>query len=258
MNLAVTITAARRADYLVKAIRAVRAAGYEGVIHVSVDCTNGRISWGVADAARGEVGTLVRLNDPMLGLWGPHNNARAAYEWAFADGAQAVLAIEDDCILSPDALEVVKWYLTTAADRYLLLSLGNNTPNAGGRPLDVWESCHINSPWAWCFTREAWEWMAPKWNYKRVNPIGWDWSLSFRMANERRKSLVPALPRARNIGADRGSTGGEPWYQQHLADAEASDRSHGAEFRIREIAPVALGAAGLKWTEPWMAWEMQR
>jgi len=292
MNLLVTMTAATRPAYTVRAIRAVRYAGYRGPILISVDHL-GEESDRVLDAIEAEaqksrLEIATRVNKPALGLWGPQNNAWSVYDWAFEErGAEAILAIEDDCILSPDAGELCEWFIRRVSwpypshsfkgvggtceicgyarrvtgphqagdEDYLFLSLANNTPSEGGRPLDLWESIHVNSPWAWCFTLDAWRKIRRRWNSKTTAPIGWDWSLQYNMNLNHWRSLVPALARAKNVGLQGSSTNADRWYLDHLKDAEVSDGTHGSNYRI--VPPVCPDSE-LNWNEPWMDAEADR
>lgn len=254
MNLAVTMTACRRPQHAADAVRSVREAGYIGKIVISIDA--GECSREVEAKLHEVEGTDIQYNDPPIGLWANKNNAYHVYERALRDpSVDAILAIEDDCVLSPDAIDLCHWFLDNATDRYKFLSLASNIPNEGGRPLDLWEMTLIASPWAWCFTRESWVEIRQGWNCKTLAPTGWDWSLIYRMAVQHWKSLAPALPRARNTGGTGSSTGAEQWWREHLRDAAFSDRHYGTDFRI---CPPIVSDNDLKWGEPWMHDEAMR
>src|ERR1017187_161913 len=128
-TLGITITACRRADCIQKSIQAVRATGYDMPIHVSIDYV-GPESRDVVESAHQDPLALIQVHNPPKGLWQVQNNPYTAYEWAFAQrdcrGGRmfdAILAIEDDCVLSPDAIELCQWYLESgAAESYLFLS----------------------------------------------------------------------------------------------------------------------------------------
>lgn len=233
VNLACTVTAQRRTVELRRCLNAL--GRFFMPIYVSVDGGESE-SPDVYEIAQ-EV-EYYRYNASPFGLWGNPNNASATYDWAFgSEDYNAVIAIEDDCVLAPDALALCLWFLTDAQEQgyYMFLSLANcNRPDAClGRETDIVESTCIDSPWAWCFTRRMWEErLRPQWNWRKDPPVGWDWSLSSSMEKHGWKSLCPVLPRAKNIGRDLGANGGAEIFDQTLALAAFSDGSWGNDYRI--------------------------
>ncbi len=256
--LEITVTARRRPIELARCLRAidtasVKALGEATIPHVSIDESDDEDETRACIAVVREMipSNRIAVNRPKLGLWPYKNNAYATYDWVFAGGAQAVLAVEDDCLLSPDALQLCYWFLALPnCSDYLFLNLANcNRPEqTAGRELVCVESTRIESPWAWCFTRAAWERrIEPGWQCKQLPPRGWDWSLSYRMAVMGWKSLTPVLPRARNIGRSLGENGGALLFDETLAQAAWSDGTWGDEYVLEQSAePLAYETAWMK------------
>lgn len=251
MNLVCAMTAYRRPEHTARAIRSLLGE----YVHVFVDRFNDD------PTMQGQIIKVIECQDvsPLtytvasyhVGLWATKNahfqcieGLREVVAW------EALLMIEDDCVLSPDAISLCRWFLSLPnREEYLFLNLANcNRPSAClGRELDVVESTRIESPWAWCFTREAWESkIRPIWNSKKVNPRGFDWSLTYHMALNQWKSLMPVLPRAKNIGRELGENGGAEIFDSTLAIAAASDGTWGDEYRLVKTEEP------LSWWESWM------
>jgi hypothetical protein len=114
------------------------------------------------------------------------------------------LVVEEDVILSADALELCDWfYAHPERDNYACLLLHNFSETSRWR-CTMQETMHF-SPWGWAVTREMWNrWFKPNWMCKKVPPFGWDWSLGYVIQKNGLKCLHPALSRVRNIGREGG------------------------------------------------------
>ena len=169
-------------------------------------------------------------------------NPPIAYDAAFALGSSFNLAIEDDCVLSPDALELADWFCELPErDQYLLMSLGA-TSDGTEDPQEVRETDQIESPWAWCFTNAAWHWMKPRWNSKRYPPTGHDWSLSLEMALARKKALYVPLSRGYNIGQYGGIHTKPESYEEELGRCSPSNGSYQGPYHIKRTLPAGHSA----------------
>lgn len=263
MNYAVTITAWRRPESLARVLRALKMSGWnhDGPVCLSIDYYDDESCRAIRDCVDYHFpisrsgGIFCQINHPPFGLWEQKNNHFHAYELAFsATRADAILALEDDAVISLDALSLLDWFFhiqrfeSVSAAGYLFLSLGNENryDDVLGKELDVIETPKITSPWAWAFTREAWETkIKPYWQCKQKEPVGWDWSLSAAMAVNQWKGLVPVLSRAKNIGRELGANGGAEWWDQHLKHAAFSDGTFGTDYRLVTVPDM-------QWHEPWM------
>lgn len=254
-SFAVVITACRRPVHTLRAIRAVRIAGYTDEIRLSIDhCQEASDdSLLVLNKTQIDPSLNIAYNDPPRGIWGVRNNHHFALEWGF-ENADAVLLVEDDALVSPDAVALCEWFLDNHADEYALLSVGHG--NAArlaaieGRELDVIEETTILSPWCSLWTRKTWEAVEPVWNCKAVPPVGWDWSFTFWAAVHRWKLLAPVLSRATNIGSTKGTNGGEAEWRQQFGGLQVSDGTWGDQFQL-------VRSGELRWKQEWMISELQ-
>lgn len=257
MNYAVTMTAWRRPHTVARALRALDIAGLQNcMLYVSIDYHDDESWKGIVQAVEqarfhGLVEKKWRVNNPPFGLWPRENNAYQTYEWAFSEGADAVLALEDDCVLSVDALQMTEWFLAHFARKYLFLSFanGNRCDDVLGKEMEVVESAMIDSPWAWAFSREAWEKTKPWWNCKQLEPKGWDWSLTTAMAINKWISLCPVMSRAKNIGRENGATGGLVYWDENLKHSAFSDGTFGCDYKVQTVP-------NLQHVQYWMASEL--
>ena len=174
---------------------------------------------------------------------------------AIFDGLKSdcYVSIEDDCVLAPDALHLADWFFEHHARQYPFLSLGRASKTGWERPDDILETPVIESPWAWCFTRDSWHWIRPRWNCKTVAPTGWDWSLTYTMAVNQQTALAPVLSRATNIGRDGGTHGTPEWWDEHWAgNVYSGDRP--APFSEYQIQ----GRLDLPFLQDWMMPELEQ
>jgi hypothetical protein len=179
-------------------------------------------------------------------------NTLRAIQQAFAYGSDFNLHIEDDTVLSPDALDLCDWfYRLPERDDYVLLNLlAHSKPcrHCDGnfrivpddlcpycRPLDVLESSRFNS-WGWAITRGMWEkWLLPEWNAKnRTHPMGWDWSVGLTIQRHGLKTLHPALSRVKNIGRENGTYETPEHWDSWAKGLVASPGGFGKDFRITD------------------------
>jgi len=205
----------------------------------------------------------VKVNEQLLGVAG---NPMRAYSRVFDElGTDFNVAIEDDAVLSPDALELALWFCShhgSADSRYTFLNFcdhynyrgaGRNKGNAPDDLSLIAESTFFTSPFAWCFTRDAWPFVKRNWNRNQRSINGWDWSIRFAMRMEGRISLTPVVSRCQNIGELDGTweTGETFWVQRGL---RYSDGSYHGDFAL--VNPVTQREAVV--VDRWMIPELAR
>ena len=179
---------------------------------------------------------------------GPQNrgvdaNTLYALQAAFAAGSDFNLHVEDDTVLSPDALDLCDWfYEHPERDNYAMLVL-HWMSRSVEKPLDVLEDARF-CPWGWAITRGMWErYFLPEWGGKhRVDPKGWDWSMSLTLQRHGLKVLRPSLSRTRNIGREGGTYETPEHWDSWATDLVHSPGGFGKDFRITdrivEMPPV--------------------
>jgi hypothetical protein len=230
----ITILAYNRPEYLKQCIAALRKC--RGIENYSVVlCNDGgagaRPYGGTCDDM-----TVIQCEDNHGIDW--HN--AWCFDAMFQGGSTDFnVAVEDDCILSPDALELATWfYEDLQRDKYLFCSLGKNSkdPLDATVPEKLDEYPGLASPHAWCFTRSAWDQMRPSWNSKTETPTGWDWSLAMEMYLHGWKALAPQLARALNIGR-QGVHSHPEWFDANMVGQVVSDGSYQGSFIIDTKLP---------------------
>jgi hypothetical protein len=208
----ITVLAWRRPEYTKRCLEALERCRMFGAYKTFISIDGERTAetdatYSVAENFADKYPKLVDVIQCRVNR-GVADHPEAAYEYAFTGlgyGSDFNVAIEDDCLLAPDALELADWfYAHPNRDQWAFLNLGHIQGDGWDRPMEVCESSQIVSPWCWAFTRETWAKIRPCWNQKQQVPVGWDWSLSYTMALNGWTSLYPYLSRAYNIGKEGG------------------------------------------------------
>jgi hypothetical protein len=185
-------------------------------------------------------------NKKRLGV--DYNNYNV-YNIAFSEGSEFNVALEDDSVLSPDALDLANWFFRyKKRDNYLLLNLFNNSTNKKS-PLILKETSGF-CPWGYCITKKMFEkWLKQNWMrhkldlnlifyklgwYRLCNQIGYDWFISAVMKKNNLKSLTPVLSRTRNIGREKGTHCTPELYDQQFSkDFTLGEKNYGKKFKVR-------------------------
>jgi len=236
----ITLVAYKRPDYTAEALRGLaQCNGVSEFDRISIFIDPGFDE--VASVCRTWVDRLpipvsVCVNESQLGVAG---NPFRAYSFVMDElGSELNVAIEDDAVLSPDALELALWFYKehgAEKSRYAFLNLCDHYQyrgaglNRGGVPNDlslIAESINLSAPFAWCFTKNQWPFIKRNWNKNQRSIWGWDWSLRFAMRMEGWISLTPVVSRCRNIGRLNGTweTGETFWIQLGLLHSDGSYR----------------------------------
>ncbi len=126
---------------------------------------------------------------------------------AFEDGAEAILSMDDDITLSPDALKLCEWYLSQPA---LLdtktnagLSLCRRFLNDSTRPNSITHDDHGHLGQGHCFTRQMWKDFGARsfWAWEPHYHGGGDWSVAGEAVRTNRKIYRPRFARAQHSAA---------------------------------------------------------
>lgn len=168
------------------------------------------------------------------------------------------LLIEDDALLRPDAIKLAAWFHQNYGEfdsPYLFLAMCHHElfgrgQNPGGVPDDhryMFECAHIPSPFAWATNKYQWPFIKSFWNFKKLNPSGWDFSLSMAMALTGKKGLHPALSRCKNIGR-LGGTHESP----DSFDATQSGLVYADEYDGHYMVAGRFTDSDLFILQPWM------
>lgn len=211
MNLIASMTAYRRPGCTRQVLEAFhRCEGWEEV-PLLIQCEPGNAE---VEKMVKEASPWARINPQRLGL---NKNSHAALTRAACwDGADAVLHIEDDTVLSPDALLYYRWALEQVRDRRDIFSVsGYNRADEepardafGQTGERKWFTC-----WGWACTLERLKEMLDRWSFSRPKSFATHLNKKVRGS---RLELYPLLSRVQNIGYTRcTSNHSESWYRKH-------------------------------------------
>lgn len=165
---------------------------------------------------------------------GTDKNGFLALRRAFEAGSDLNVHIEEDVILSSDALDVVleefpkmKAYTDPGC---LCFCLHNHNSQAMSEDTIRQIQCiHEFNPYGWACTKEQWqflsaEWFTNRWSPDGVQKYGWDWSVNYHCANAKTHyTAMPLVSRATTIG--------------ELGGVNMSPEQWRAEFANQIIAP---------------------
>lgn len=159
----------------------------------------------IPDGTALPVQTKRRFNHAPLGC---PLNSFVAVQTAFADGADAVLFMDDDIELAPDALDLCDWYAKVPRQPHDAgLALCRRFENDPTQPTQIsrhdTHMGHLGQ--GWFFTRAMWLNFGLRywwwWEPGMAPHDTYDWALCYMMQKLGKVVLRPRLARARHAGA---------------------------------------------------------
>ena len=191
------MTGFRRPQYIKEVIDSLRKNDVSGYAKIQFG-----LEPGYPEVARicNEVDFMPRevyVNDKILGV---RDNPYRTLERAFVSGAECVVYLEDDVVLSPDTLDLANWYFDLPTrDNHLCLNFYNPTsqPDMNGVfPGKGFSALGI------AMSKVQWEkFFKPTW-YRDWR--GWDHSIISLVNNSQLTNLMPYMSRSHHIGIEGG------------------------------------------------------
>jgi hypothetical protein len=242
LNKVITISLYNRVDYSKQVLehlsKCIGVEDYEILVHID------RSPW--VDELMDLVGGY--SSDLDIHVFSPAKNLgcnRSIYEcldWGFED-TDYLIHIEDDILLSYDALKYFEWAGETFKNDQTVFTVdGYNNEN----PFPVatcWsDNLHIVKkatsfkPWGWAIWKDRWEGIKDRWQFNYGSRYeqgklvfgggGWDVCMKQYLRGDRCR-VYPLLARTKNIGAKNGThTPSEEWHhRKHHVDVWANDIS---------------------------------
>lgn len=164
----------------------------------------------VIDIANQFNSDVLKVNEKRLGC--PLNTLQSI-EASFASGSEYNIHIEDDTVLSRDALLYFEWAKKYESDKSVwTVTAYNRDYDCGDNPEMVmrrqWFTC-----WGWATWKDRWQEMKGKWGqYYRFG----GWGRSVLQMRKDRYEIFPCLSRCQNIGAENGLHVRSPkWHRAH-------------------------------------------
>ena len=233
---AISIPVYTRLTYLRKTLASVVAAGADGYkVFIAVDPSSKRFA---IDRLLKRYGRLLDLHvvrhETRLGLV---KNLHFAMSLPFEHGADFTVQLEQDVIISPDALRMAEWYAQRdTPDSELCLNLFNDYRDervADTPPYELRVADRFTS-WGLVVKRSQWEryfdkrWFDEETRAKHFpGSVGWDWNIQAAYRDLGLSSLMPELSRSKHIGLGGEHTTRFEWIRDHrderLADVPPGD-----------------------------------
>ena len=190
----VTMTAYNRPEFLSQVVTSImearNASDYRYVI--SVDASD-KFDANIKALDKLYLCKEIIVNEPKLGC---SSNTGHALRRGFNRGADFVIHIEDDCIISPDFFLYMEWANKTFAQSAHVDYVSGWQRTVAGALNDVVFRNHF-TPWGFGTWRRVFEQVWPEWDHGYVHN-GWDWNLR-RLLNHNLE-VYPAISRVQNIG----------------------------------------------------------
>lgn len=202
--MTITVTAHRRPWYLWQALAALRIAGCDADF-VSIDAGYDPLVLNVCD----QFDTPWLISEARLGCNG---NIKQALDAAWETEDDFVLLIEDDIIVTPDALKYVKWAKDAYRRDQSVRTIGLYRQFEGEAEIDVFgvERKQFFTCWGWGTWKDRWQEISENWTTgDDSHDTSWDVVMSAGLGD--RYEIVPKLSRANNIGQEKGTHRGAAW-----------------------------------------------
>lgn len=213
MKKTISMICWKRPDYLKKALASIGKADHSGFdsLHIFAEPEGGaEMEYLLANTAAyipEDLPVVVHRNPNRLRV---DANGFVAVSHAFdVLGADLNVHVEEDVVISPDALRLSTWYGVNASSFqepvmcFCLHHHGGEAPTE--KNVHFTKAVHGFSPYGWAATKDNWaRWLKPEWFTNRWNDMGkygWDWSLDYHSKGTHTvKVLVPVVSRANTVG----------------------------------------------------------
>lgn len=187
---------------------ALQMHGADWPVFLHVDGEGGREKEIRALAAASGLSIQVRVERQNLGV---NLNTYGTMQWIWDEGYNWAVYLEDDLVLSPDALRLAAWYIGHAAEievthgvdyigAYCLCTRGGGT-----NPTEILLSRALIA-WGFVMSREQFKWVEPAWlsGEKDTPPSMWDRHIARRVRGRgpHAYNCIPTLSRILNIGRE--------------------------------------------------------
>lgn len=236
----ISITAYKRPEYLKQVLASIQANKFVDQYELFLGLEPGNNE--IVDLVKSIdwIKTHIYVNDVVLGV---RKNPHKLMNKVFLAGSIMNVYLEEDVIISPDALSMANWYLETQPENAWLslnfLDYGSST----ARPYVLIASKKFNAlgfcvkSWAW---REHFSrfWMSDD-GTKRVygeEYSGWDWAVTAHLKeNAGLKTLTPMLSRSNHIGRNGGVHASPEFHDKIFPHLPISDGSYPSNHFIEHL-----------------------
>jgi hypothetical protein len=172
-----------------------------------------------------------------------HSGARAnmynALSSAFEAGSDFNLHLEDDFLLSPDAVDLANWYYNNYKDKPLTyMSYGMFGFNPRGDDYNALEEVDFFEGLGWAVFKENWEacyrdsWWDESLAKKYYNAYGWDWNIQAYFRDHKCKAIRPLINRTQHNGRIGGTCCTVQHHDKHYVPLKWNTTTRETEFKI--------------------------
>jgi hypothetical protein len=212
----ITLVACNRLHYLAKTIECLRRNHLEGyTLFIGVEPVDDAV---VEYCRQLDFMPIdLTVNATRLGVaWNP----KATISRAFDAGSEFNVALEDDLLLAPDALDLANWFFELNKQQFFSLNLCNYRSDPSF-PSEIEPTDHF-IPLGWAITRAVWqESIRPNW---MCDPRGWDFSVNTILESQiRQRLLQPRLARSNHNGREGGEHCTPEFHDRTFARLSISD-----------------------------------
>jgi len=215
MKVAIAITAWNRPEELRYSLwsigRQLDGPWHKWPVYLHVDGGGGREKE-VREVAMTTVGVANRIRVRFeTENHGTNLNTYETMKWIWSEGFDWAVYLEDDFVLSPDALRLAAWYIEKSAEIESLWSVDGigayclcNLEGDASHPSMV-QLSRAFIGWGFVMSRAQWEQIEPAWcsGEKDDPPSMWDRHVARRIRRGPHiYNAIPVLSRVRNIGTE--------------------------------------------------------
>jgi len=240
----ISITSWRRPLYLRQVIESLRQNDTSGyTLYVALEPGGLPETLKVARSAAEFIDTRILVNRRKLGVReNPFNLLTYVFEH---EGSEGNIYLEEDIVVSADALRLVNWYFEKV-DKSNLMSLHLcNFESDSARIHDLFVGKECNSLGI-AMTRDQWRlWYRSFWHddvtTKKVFPerIGWDWAMKAVLAlHGDLRTLMPRCGRSTHIGREGGVHCTPEFHDERFGSLRINEEPDVSHYRIEPAHPA--------------------
>lgn len=170
---------------------------------------------------------------------GARDNMFNVLNTAFTAGSTFNLHLEDDFLLSPDAVDLANWYYEKYKDKPLTyMSYGLFGFQPRGEDYAALEEVPFFEGLGWCAFKENWEacykasWYDEVLVKKYFKAYGWDWSVQAYFKEYTCKALRPLINRTQHNGRVGGTCCTVQHHDRHYTPLKWNKTERITEFKI--------------------------
>lgn len=175
---------------------------------------------------------------------GARDNMYNVLSYAFSNGSEFNVHLEDDFLLAPDVFSLADWYYKTFKDKPLTyMSYGLFNHESRGDDYAALEVINVFEGLGWCTFKEGWDlcfnknWYDDTYARKHFNSYGWDWAVSGSFLEFGYKGIRPLIARTNHDGRHDGTCCTVAHHDKHYGSLKWNRTQRIKEFKLPEETP---------------------